>query len=361
MNNQYRSISVTQIITRYMIRYNTLHNLINFAFKGSSATQVNIYVDLYCLYRTLFSRHYMTEIGDYRDFTVGILDLCAHYRSFFKYLGVYSKFFLISSHNLPKHNLQIIPNYNKEFQDKLLNTSVGKMVDINTELLDLLCPYLPDIHFLKTEFESCCLINELIQRENIVNPKCENIILSTDELPMQILPLYDNISYLYPIKSRGADDSNIICNKLHSDHRKSFWNVMSRKLNYPANLDRLYKISSSNLMLLMSLNQIKSRYLIPCVCNISMSSKIITEFCGASDLRVTPELLFEKNNFNLNSNQIETTINRFKCVDLHYQNIYFQESLEPKTLHYENLEDPDTIQLINSQYFTNNPIDIFRL
>lgn len=361
MSNDFHAVTVPQVVTRYMTRYSVLSNLIHYAYRGSQCNSLNIFIDLYCIYRTLYSREYRTQVNDYRDYTVCILDLCAHYRSFFKYLGVDTTFFLISAHNIPKHNLSIIPNYNKVFSDKLMNTGVNNMISINTDLLDLLCPYLPNIHFLKTEFESSSLMNEIIKRENIKNPKIENLIISSDEYPMQLCSLYDNVTYLYPVKFMGEDRSRIICNKTHSDHQKTFWSIILQKMNRTSPLELLDEISTSNLMLLMSLNRFTARNLTPAILNITTTVKSIVNFIGYSDLRLTPETIFSNGSWNISDDQKLVVSNRFKCLDLLYQDLYFQESLEPKTLHYENLEDPDTIQLINDQYFADNPIDILRL
>jgi hypothetical protein len=53
---------------------------------------------------------------------------------------------------------------------------------------------------------------------------------------------------------------------------------------------------------------------------------------------------------------------RYNVLDIDYQYYLFTEmSSESMTLHYENLSDPNALEMINSQYFSKNPIDLLRL
>ena len=144
-NNGGYIVSLEQIFARSMVRYEKLDELIPAAFADYNSTELNIFIDLYSIYRTLFSRGFHTNVKDYREFTVSTIDLCTHYRAYFRYIGVNTKIFLINSFNIPRNITY--PNYNKTMHDKLKNKVVSDMVNINTELLRILCPYLYNIHF----------------------------------------------------------------------------------------------------------------------------------------------------------------------------------------------------------------------
>ena len=73
------TISTEQIITRYFIKYNRLREIVREAFYGSNATEINIYIDLYGLYKTIFSRSYRTDISDNTAIKVTVKNMCAHY------------------------------------------------------------------------------------------------------------------------------------------------------------------------------------------------------------------------------------------------------------------------------------------
>lgn len=360
-----RPVSIEEIVTRYLTRYRRLDELIPYAFNQYNATSLNLYIDLYGLYRTIYSRRYRTKVDDYRDFTVLIIDLCAHYRGYFKYLGVSTKIFLIQAYNIPKNNLELIPNYNKDFRDKLQNKVVDNMVKTNVELLGILCPYLPDIHFIQTQFEATTIMDELIRRESINSPKTPHLIISSDAYPMQLCSLYDNVGYLWPSKWMGQDRSMIVCPKSNSEHKKSFWLIIARKMNNFASEQKLMQVSTSNFVLLESLHNFNERNISPTILNITSSINLIHSIAGDSEIRLTPDSIFneikDSKKYKLSDEQKTIISNRYKCLDEIYQRIYFNESLEPKVLHYENLNDPDAIRLINSKYFVDNPMDITRL
>ena len=137
--------SISGIIHKYFVRYDRLMGAIPYAYSDLNIKQLNIYIDLFGLYKTIYSRSYRTTINDYVEFTSGIVNLCSHYRAFFKRNGVYTKIFLISSFNTPSNIKSILPEYNKTMEDKRQNKVIGEMMDFNLNLLEILCPYLPDI------------------------------------------------------------------------------------------------------------------------------------------------------------------------------------------------------------------------
>lgn len=355
--------TVNEIITRYMTRYRRLDELIPYAFNQYNVNDINLFIDLYGLYRTLFSRRFRTEVSDYRDFTVGIVNICSHYRGYFKELGVHTNIFLISSYNIPDQNLKLNKDYNKIFSDKLHNKVVKEMIEANIQLLKVLCPYLPDIYFIHSSFESACTINEIINRESKDKPNIPNLIISSDLYPIQLTYLLDHTSYLWPSKYMGQDRSMIVCPKTNPEHKKSFWWIISRKLSVAASEQSLVQLSTSNFTLLSSLNRFPERNLEPALKNITTSIKIINNLTKGEDIRITPSILFSYKDKSINiPDEYKPIIDtRFKCMDLNFQNIYYNESLEPKTLHYENLYDPDALRAINDKYFANNPMDITRL
>ena len=64
-------IPVDMILTKYFVKYDRLDKIIPDAFKDYNATELNLYIDLYGLYKTLYSRTYRTDVSDYTAFTSG--------------------------------------------------------------------------------------------------------------------------------------------------------------------------------------------------------------------------------------------------------------------------------------------------
>lgn len=352
---------IDTIFINMMTRYEALDQLIPFAFQGYDSTELNIFIDLYSIYHTMYSREFRTIVNDYREFTVLMIDLCAHYRTYFRYIGVKTNIFLIHSYNVPKNILSEMPNYNKTMQDKLRNNVVKDMVTTNVELLKVLCPYLPDIHFIETEFESSVLMYELIQREKR-NP---SLIISKDIYPIQLTTLFDNVAYLYPQKrysrETGPQDvSCIICPKSNKTHRESFWHVIAHKTGNIAREDIRGSLSTSNQVLIESMNLVKDRDIAPCIINISTSVKMIYDTITGQEIALTPDYLLSIPKFKY-TDDLPVIKKRFAALNVVYQYEYFRNSIEKIKLHYENLVDPHALEMINSSYFKDNPLDLLRL
>ena len=353
-------IPVEFIVSRYMVKYVRLDQLIQFAFKGSEATHINLYIDLYGLYRTLMSRNYRTDMSDYTALTVSIINICAHYRAYFKRIGVSTTIFLISSYNLPEESLQLIPAYNKTFQEKLQSKSLREMIELNIELLDILCPYLPSIYFIKTQFESATMINYLVRTECLKGNEDPNIIISSDLYPIQLVNKYNNTVFLRPIKQYHEDNSVITLPKDSEGFDEMFWAVVTRSRSKIGVSEHLGDIRACNFEYLQILNSFPERNL-PVILNITMAKRYIMQATNGANIPLTLDMLYELSPDLSNRVPMETIRPRWKVLNLEYQDASFRNSLEPKITHYEDLSDPGAVQMINSKYFANNPIDLLRL
>ena len=353
------SVPVEYIVTRYFTKYNRLDSLIPYAFSGSKAKAINIYIDVYGLYKTLFSRSYRTSINDYTSFTTSIINMCSHYRGYFKNIGVYAKIFIISSYNVPEANCKFVAGYNKTMLEKLANKSINNMIDLNNQLLDLLCPYLPNIHFISSSYESSSVMDFLIRKEESEGNKNPNLIISSDIYPIQLTTKYSQTAFLRPKKSQGEDHSMIVCPKEHSTHHQSFWGLVCERDNL-VNRSENIRISPVNFPLLMALNRFPERNITNLI-NINAIERIIYDIVADQPLKVTAETIYSVSNELAAKVPFTVIDSRYKVLDIDYQSYLFDESLESKMIKYENLNDPDAVQLINSQYFSTNPIDVYRL
>lgn len=357
MNDQ---IPVEYIVARYFVKYNRLDNLISFAFKGSDATHVNLYIDLYGLYFTLMSRNYHTDMSNYISMTTSIVNMCAHYRGYFKRIGVSTTIFLVSSYNIPSQTLQFIPTYNRTFQDKLKSKALREMIELNIELLSIICPYLPDIHFIKTDFESAVMINHLIKNEGLHGNEDPNIIISSDLYPIQLVNDFKDTVFLRPLKSPEGDASVITLPRGSEGFEEMFWAVVTRSRSKIGLIQERPDVYAANFVFLEALNSFPERNL-KVLLNITTAKKYMNQVTNGTDIHVTLDMLYELNSELATRCPIASVKPRVNALDVHYQSMLFAESLEPKVLHYENLNDPGAVQLINSKYFANDPIDLLRL
>ena len=352
-----QTINIDDIVYSNFVKYDTLDYLIHYAFAGSKSNMLNIYIDLYGLYHQIISRNYITNVKDQIELTSLIVNMCAHYRSYFKFLGVYTKFYIISSYNIPKFNTSIIEEYNKTMKQKLQMKNIVEMISLNEELLSTIVPYLPDIFFIKTNYESSVMIHHIINTEGKDIPA---LIISKDIYPMQLCTINNNVSMIWPRKHYGEDTSLIICPKTHPEHKLSFWSVFELKQWKSASYQNIRTLSTSNFALLLALNKLAERD-IKCIFNISKAGNMLYEILGDREIKFAPDILFDTLGDNVDQCLRDIVNARYKTIDIEYQYLLFSEDIESKVLKFENLNDPTAIQIINDKYFKNNPIDIYRL
>lgn len=351
MNTQ--TIPTQVILTGSFVKYEKLKNLVLEAFRGSSANHINIYIDIYGLMKTLFSDSLRTDISDYTAVTSTIINMCGHYRKYFRGLGVESKIFLVFSYNCPYINNQFVVGYNNVFAKKMQNKVIREMVELNCNLLELLCPYLYDIHFVKTDFESSVMIHHLILREKESGNNNPNLIISKDLYPLQITCLHDDTVYMKPKKAFGEELTRITLPRQNKGYFDSFWRIYAESRN--STLDR-FLVHPINVNLVSALSRFPERNLDNLI-SIPTANKIIFNLINSQATKILPSTI-DYSLLKVSSTTIES---RYRAIDVEFQYNVFLQTLEPRLLEYKNLDDVGTINQICAKYFTENPIDLDKL
>lgn len=351
--------SVENIIYGSFVKMNRLQPLTINTFSNTSiaaATELNVFIDLYSVLKSVFSEHYRTDITDYTSITTGIINMCSHYRSFFKQLSVRTKFYLIFSFNTCDINRKFVAGYNEEFMNKSQIPLFNKLAMDNFDLLDLICPYLPDIFFVKSirNFESAVIIANLIETINDGNP---NLIISKDLYPLQLCYQYPYTSYLYPIKRRGRDESVMVPISEKNTFRQEFWQLVASIRKFE--LSNIMEVSPVNFPLFSAMNRFPERG-ITGVANVTGAKNIIKKIVGSDDIVIIPNQLYEDPvvSTKIPVSKIES---RMKALDVQFMLPYYKADPESKAIQFQNLRDDATINMINAKFFANNPIDLQRL
>lgn len=360
MNDEHYSVPIEYFLTRYFVKYSRLDQIIQHAFAGSKANSIDLFIDIYGIYKSIFSRSFSTNITDYTVFTSTLINMCGHYRNYFKLLGVSTKIFLVSGYNIPDNSSKFVAGYNRIFKDKLKNKMIFDMVEQNIQLLEILCPYLPDIFFIKTEFETSVAIHNIIKKEKKSGRDVPSIVISADTFPIQLTTLWDDVAYIKPKKFNGEDTSDIVCPKMHPDHELTFWPIICQeKEDFLLNQNSVL-ITSRNIVLLSAINKFIDRN-VKALVNFNTANKIISSIDGYMDVKLNVDNMVMAIPDIVERLPIQIVDSRYKALDIEYQDILYNESVESMLLTFENLSDPAAIQLINDEYFKNNPIDIFKL
>ena len=165
------------------VKYDKLAELVAIHYKGSPATELNVFVDINSIIKPLFGKgeSHTHEVKDQLELSSQIINLCAHYRAFFRKLDVETKFFLVYGLNCPKANTIFVQGYNKDFvQSYTKRQAMRDMVENNMKALEILCPYLPGIYFFNAlDQETSAFIEFIVKKLDLNNldkyPLTENI------------------------------------------------------------------------------------------------------------------------------------------------------------------------------------------
>lgn len=352
-------ILIDQLINSNYIRYDRLATITNSAFAGSDADTINLYVDLYSILKVLYKND-VYKVESPTSITSCIINLVSHYRAFYRTrYNVESNIYLIYSKNCPYVNKQFYIGYNSKNELTFnTNKSVEEMIEYNLNILDILCPYIPDVYFIKSEYETGVIIYDLICKNQATNNN-PNIILTKDKYNYQLCSM-DNVVIFRPRKKDNEDISYFI-----NKHTLLYTYLTERKLN-TSNLDKT--IMPDLLSLIMTMSSVPERN-IKNMININTSINIISKLISKNKIingrSVDLDYLYdaissESKNSKLNKNIFD---NRFKAIDIIYQHmIYYNTNdrlLNDNKL--INLYDPENLKYINNEYFKDNPLDLMRL
>ena len=361
MNNDSYTVNLSAIIYSSYVKMDRLQKIVFETFSNTSiaeATHLNIFIDLYSTLHPIFSEHYRVNIENYTDVTAGIINMCGHYRKFFKGLGVNTTFYLIYSDNICDFNRKFIAGYNENFYRKSQIKMFREIVDNNLDLLSTICPYLPDIHFVKSisNWESSVIIANIIEYLNDGSP---NLIISKDFYPLQLCALYPWTSYLYPFKHRGGIDESIMVplNEKPS-FRHEFWRLYVKDKVGEVKSD-LSVISPLNVALFSAINGLNCRE-VNLLYNVSAAKKAILEITNGENIKIDINQLLMNESISkvINVQMIES---RLKGLDITYALPYYKQDPESNNYKFINLQDNGAVNMINSKYFEKNPLELNKL
>lgn len=340
------------------VRYEHLRELINYAFVGSTANNINIYIDMYPIVRSIYSDTYQVVVDDYIGLAANIINLCGHYRSFFRHsYGVESTIYIVCGKNCPALNDRLVPGYNKVMYNRLegpIRSVMDDMTKTNFNILNLLCPYLPDIHFINTEYETGVVIGYLINKQKDKN--IPNLIISKDIYPLQLVTQYPNTYFIRPYKDGPGRDISIILKPIFSQaEADEFWKFYLNNRRSKTDNTAIHPINIVPVATMcgMSERSITSRI------NLQTVLSMIMQIIGATPVECSLSSIYQS------FPELETKVpiiemeNRYHAINIPYQvEAVYKDSVEAKTMHLENKHDDAAVRLLSSKYFENTPLNL---
>ncbi len=372
--SQYRSVEWP--IWSCFIHYDRLYGLCkHLIYNIDRCRWVDLYIDMNSILAQMFIKNY--KIFDYNSITSSLINMAIHYKDFFRSrFGINSRVFIIYSNNFPSKPREILPCYNhRNYLMYINNAELVDLINHNCELLELICKYLDGIYFIKDDNqETSVLIKEIIADQikfkyNALNINTmdfsiyPNIIITKDLYDYQLVAL-DNFTFiLRPRKIDGEDKSWCVS-------KTNLFKAIKKELG--GNIDNIpenYKIINSGLLsIFFSIAGLKSRNIksihtynktIDILSAAITNNNILNEY--NSDIEYCIDSLGSySTKISENKNDI---INRYNAIDIiKNHNIYSitQNAIQIKSS-IVDLISPMSLQEINEQYFSTNPIDIYRL
>ena len=208
-------ISGESLIGSYYVRYERLKELILSNFENSKDDQLDIYIDIYSILKSIC--RYNSNQLEYRDrffIASGLVNMCAHYREYFKTRHqVTTRFFLINStcdEIIQNLNQKYVQDYRKDYGNNF-DSYYHKLFIDNMDVLQKLYPFLPGIYYIEVPFEFREASLSIMAYEKISYPA---IVITKDIFNLTMLSLRKNLVILRPHKDNkngnGIDDSYII-------------------------------------------------------------------------------------------------------------------------------------------------------
>lgn len=356
MQSRFNSANLDSLISNciygYYIKYDRLAELINSEFYNSTANEVNIYIDLRDIMRHV-DRYIINSkipITNALVLTSGLINMIAHYRYFFatRYQCT-SKFWIIDSID----NV-IARKMCNEFYTTPLSTNMQQLYDTNMEFLGLLCQYINNAQYEKTEVD---FVTKSLSINDIENRNKYPVFLITkDPFSFQAC-MYPNAYVLRPKKNATGDVSVLITKNT------AIFNYM-REIS--KDIKTIVKIPIEQISMLMALSRVPSRHL-KTIYNLK-STQIILHNTYIN--MGTEKYIWDLDQFiNIMANfnrekHFEKIADQVRyrymaCESVRYQTNAYNLLPESKTYNgIVNLYDPRGIQSINNEYFKSCPLDL---
>ncbi len=367
MNN----VNPEYVLYNYYIKYYKLKELTLKEFSNTpnaNATKVNIYIDLYDLLYSLYTKH--VNVIEPEPISSAIINLVGHLRGYFKRTHrVDTKFYLIyGATNSNIQNKLIFGGYNKKgIQVILENPKINKIISDVFNQLELLCKYIDEVYFIRVnEFDSSVIIFDRVLKEESIDPTIPNIIITKSIYAYQIPAFTVNSRIYRPYKSKGNDESFIV-NKYNCIYRY----ILDRKSNVGINeeIDKIVKSLSPELIsFLMTLAGVHNRGVRP-IMNITSSLRelfkmtqnnlIINGYNSIIDYPITD--IYRMNPIMIGSKSEIAT--RYRGIDLRIQHMMFMQSVYYSSIEGSiiDLIDDEGFRYISNKYFKNYPLDVNNL
>lgn len=355
MEGYFNKVVGDHILISHFVKYERLAELINTEFYNSGYNEINLFIDAYSMIKSVYG-YDPSQFIDRYSIASCIINACAHYRNFFwtRY-SVTCKIWIVFS-RMEQSILEarsFYPNYGNEFTMKS-NPMMDKTIEDNMEILRVLCPYIPDVSFIYSQYEPGLVFGKIATSEYGINKP--NIIISKDLWNLQVVAEMPNVYMIRPIKRNGEDLSVIINNRnvlsYYTNTRKVDFDVSNIPSHYLPFIISATRFPERNMKAVHNLNSV-----LKCLSN-AIDRNYISVTQRVFDIQGLCNDLNTINKSNLKDFEIGLRMDA-----IGYNRCMFRYMTSPKTddINIINLYDPDSVKRINEAYFRKVPLDLMSL
>jgi len=152
--------TMEKIMNAKKIKYDILNSL--FPKFPKNVTTITMYIDVFSIINNLYNPSILENISAFNDeksfiFSSNLINLAAHFRNYFATRKqLYTNFVFFYSTEKSEKELEIYPDYRKEFYIKRLDNNsefilMNNLIKSNLNLCQILTNYLPHIYFVDTK------------------------------------------------------------------------------------------------------------------------------------------------------------------------------------------------------------------
>ena len=352
MNNYNNTVVGDHLLISHYVKYERLTELINTEFYNSGYNEINILIDAYSMIKSIYGIN-VNQFIDKFSIASCILNACAHYRNFFwtRY-KVTCKIWIVFS----RMDISILEanafyqGYGNIFTSEN-NPEMDDLIRKNMDILNTLCPYIPDVSFIQSGYEPGLVFGNIASKY----PNIPNIIVSKDPWNLQVVGNLPNVYMLRPIKRNGEDLSVLISNK----NVLQYYTALRKVDCYVRNINSTY-ISFIIAASRFPERGIKSLHNLSSIIKY-LSNAIDKNFIANDkiyDIKGLCEDLSKVNKVNLKEFEIGLRMNAIGFDSCMYR---YMMSPNVDNINIINLHDPDSIKRINETYFSKVPLDLMSL
>lgn len=352
MNNYNNMVIGDHVLYSHYVKYERLTELINAEFYNSNYNEINLFIDAYSMVKSVYGINPSQFIDKY-SIASCIINACAHYRNFFwtRY-RVTCKIWVVFS----RMDMSILeansfyPGYGNIFTTDS-NPEMDVLINKNMEILNTLCPYIPDVSFIYSGYEPGLVFGNIASKY----PNIPNIIVSKDPWNLQVVGNMSNVYMIRPVKKNSEDLSVLISKK----NVLQYFTLL-RKVECDTSI-----INGSFISFIIAASRfpergIKSLHSLTSIIKY-LSNAIDKKFIANDkvyDIKGLCADLDRVNKVNLKAYEIELRMNAIGFDACMYR---YTMSPNVDNINIINLHDPDSVKRINETYFSKVPLDLMAL